>query len=155
MSTSRAYALRPGEGRSIDLGKFTMTVKASEAETDGVVPVLEATEPPAFGPPMHVHHDCAEAFYVLEGVYFIALEDEEYECRSGSFVFIPRGVRHGFRVGDVPSRKLNFYFPASMIGYFDRLSVALEQASVSDAELDEIAAAHQMEITGPPAERYI
>jgi len=33
--------------------------------------------------------------------------------------------------------------------------VALAEQSVSDAELDEIAAAHQTEITGPPPDRYI
>ena len=25
--------------------------------------MLETEEPPGLGPPMHVHHDCAEAFY--------------------------------------------------------------------------------------------
>lgn len=115
------YVLGPGEGRFIDLGDFGMTVKASEPETAGVVSVLEAEEPPGFGPPIHVHHDCAEAFYVLDGEYVMYLEDREVVCPAGSFIFIPQGSRHGFRVGGVPSRKLNFYFPASMISYFDDL----------------------------------
>lgn len=123
---SRPYALGPGEGRFIDLGDFGMTVKASDMETGDVVSVLEAEEPPGFGPPIHVHHDCAEAFYVLEGEYIMSLEDRELVCPAGSFIFIPQGARHGFRVGNVPSRKLNFYFPASMIGYFDDLSAALQ-----------------------------
>jgi hypothetical protein len=33
---SEAYVLAPGEGRSIDLGAFTMTVKADAGETNGV-----------------------------------------------------------------------------------------------------------------------
>src|SRR3954471_7895268 len=111
---SRAYALGPGEGRVIDLGDFGMTVKATESETAGVVSVLEAEEPPGFGPPVHVHHDCAEAFYVLEGGYLRSLDGREFACAAGAFVFIPPGVPHGFRVGPLPSRKLNFYFPASM-----------------------------------------
>lgn len=150
-----SFALGPGEGRIIDLGDFGMTVKASEAETGGVVSVLEAEEPPGFGPPIHVHHDCAEAFYVLEGEYVMYLDDREVVCPAGSFVFVPQGVRHGFRVGDVPSRKLNFYFPAAMIGYFDALSAALRQDEVSESELDGIAADHAMEIVGPPSERYV
>src|SRR5437773_2039713 len=127
MGDSQAYALGPGEGRSIDLGEFAMTVKADERETGGVVSVLEAEEPSGFGPPIHVHHDCAEAFYVLEGEYIMFLEDREVVCPAGSFIFIPRGIRHGFRVGNVPSRKLNFYFPASMVGYFDDLAAALRR----------------------------
>jgi len=104
MGDSQVYALGPGEGRSIDLGEFAMTVKADERETGGVVSVLEAEEPSGFGPPIHVHHDCAEAFYVLEGEYIMFLEDREVVCPAGSFIFIPRGIRHGFRVGNVPSR---------------------------------------------------
>ena len=150
-----AYALGPGEGRVIDLGDFSVTVKASEEDTGGVVSVLENEEPPGFGPPMHVHHDCAEAFYVLAGEYIMNLDDREIVCPAGSFIFIPKGTRHGFRVGDVPSRKLNFYFPAAMVGYFDDLAVALQREGVSESELAGITAAHEMEIVGPASERYV
>ena len=47
----RAIVLRPGEGRAIDLGGFQMSVKATKEETDGAFSLLEATEPPDFGPP--------------------------------------------------------------------------------------------------------
>src|SRR6266516_4187022 len=43
------FVFRPGEGRRIDLGGFTMSVKASELETDGQFTLLEAGEPPGFG----------------------------------------------------------------------------------------------------------
>ena len=145
----------PFEGRFIDFGDFRMTVKASESETSGVVSVLEAEEPPGFGPPIHVHHDCAEAFYVLEGEYIMCLEDREFVCPAGSFIFIPQGAQHGFRVGEVPSRKLNFYFPASMIGYFDDLAEALRQDDVNAADLAGIASKHAMEIVGQPSQRYV
>jgi mannose-6-phosphate isomerase-like protein (cupin superfamily) len=142
-------------GRRVDLDDFEMLVKADAETTGGVVSVLEATEPPGFGPPMHVHDDAAEAFYVLEGEYFMHLDGEEHHCPPGSFIFIPVGVPHGFRVGGVPSRKLNFYFPAAMTGYFDHLSAALARSDVTDSELAQIATAHNMRIVGPPSERYI
>lgn len=152
---SQPFALGPAEGRFIDFGDFQMTVKASESETAGVVSVLEAQEPPGFGPPIHVHQDCAEAFYVLEGEYVMYLEDQELVCPAGSFVFIPQGARHGFRVGDAPSRKLNFYFPSAMIGYFDDLAAALGRDDVDDDDLAAIASKHAMEIVGPPSQRYV
>src|ERR671937_1062534 len=155
MGDSQAYALLPREGRSIDLGDFAMTVKADESETGGVVSVLEAEEPPGFGPPIHVHHDCAEAFYVLEGEYVMYLEDREVVCPAGSFIYIPQGIRHGFKVGNVPSRKLNFYFPAAMIGYFDDLAAALRGENVDEDQLAAIAQTYSMEIVGPPSERYV
>ena len=155
MTDSEPYALAAGEGRVIDLGDFEVTVKASAEETGGAVSVLENEEPPGFGPPIHVHHDCAEAFYVLAGEYIMNLEDREVVCPAGSFIFIPQGARHGFRVGDVPSRKLNVYFPASMVGYFDDLAEAIRRDKVSESELAGIADAHQMEIVGPSSERYV
>ena len=132
-----------------------MTVKADAGRTAGVVSVLEADEPPGFGPPVHVHHDTAEVFYVLEGEYVMYLDDREVVCPAGSFVFIPVGAPHGFRVGNVPSRKLNFYFPAAMIGYFDDLAAALRREEVGNDELAEIADRYSMEIVGPPSERYV
>ncbi len=151
----RPFVVGPGEGRRIDLGAFEMVVKADAEQTAGVVSVLEADEPPGFGPPIHVHRDAAEAFYVLEGEYVMYLDDREFTCPAGSFIFIPAGVRHGFKVGSVPSRKLNFYFPAAMIGYFDDLAAALGRDDLDDERLADIARIHSMEVVGYPSERYV
>jgi hypothetical protein len=72
-----AFVLGPGEGRSIDLGNFAMVVKATADDTGTAFSLLEAAEPAGFGPPMHVHHNTAEAFYVLAGEYVIFLDDRE------------------------------------------------------------------------------
>jgi mannose-6-phosphate isomerase-like protein (cupin superfamily) len=151
----QSFVVGPGEGRLIDLGEFGMTVKATADNTGGVVSVLEATEPPGFGPPIHVHHDAAEAFYVLEGEYIMHLEDREFVCAAGSFIFIPLGARHGFRVGNTQSRKLNLYFPAAMIGYFEDLAAALRRENVDDEALAAIARKHSMDVVGPSSERYV
>ena len=150
-----AFVLGPGEGRSIDLGNFAMSVKATAAETGADFTLLEAAEPPGFGPPMHIHHDAAEAFYVLAGEYLIFIEDQEYRCPAGSFIYIPVGLRHGFRVGGGPSRKLNLYSPAGMVGYFDELSAAIASEKTDSLVLDEIAQRHGMEVVGPVPEGYL
>ena len=82
------------------------------------------------------------------------LDDREVSCPAGSFVFIPAEIPHGFRVGDVPSRKLNFYFPAAMIGYFDDLSAAIQRGDVDESILADVAGRHAMEIVGPVPESY-
>ena len=149
-----AFIHEPGEGRAIDLGSFGMTLKTSGEDTGGVFSLLEAEEPPGFGPPLHIHHDAAEAFYVLEGEYVMFLDEREVTCAAGAFVFIPAGMRHGFRVGSVPSRKLNFYFPAAMVGYFDELSAAIARGDAEE-EIDAIANRHGMEVVGPVPEGYV
>src|SRR5688500_1842835 len=150
-----AVVLGPGEGRSIDLGNFAMSVKAAANDTGSGFTLLEAAEPAGFGPPMHIHHDAAEAFYVLAGEYVIFIEEREFTCPAGSFIYIPAGLRHGFRVGGVPSRKLNLYSPAAMVGYFDELSAVITSEQAGTTDLDAIAARHGMEVIGPVPEGYL
>lgn len=153
-AAGEAFALRPGEGRPVDLGGFRMLVKATRENTGGAFSLLEADEPAGFGPPLHIHHDAAEAFYVLEGEYIIFLDDREISCPAGSFIFIPAGTSHGFRVGNMASRKLNLYTPAAMVGYFDELSDATKKAHVEPEVLSEIALRYSMEVLGPVPEGY-
>jgi glyoxylate utilization-related uncharacterized protein len=103
---------------------------------------------------MHLHRDAAEAFYVVAGEYIVFVLDEEFVCPAGSFIYIPAGIPHGFRVGSVPSRKLNLYAPAAMIGYFDELSAAIAKGA-AEAELAAIAERHGMEIIGPVPDGYL
>jgi mannose-6-phosphate isomerase-like protein (cupin superfamily) len=146
------FVVLPGEGREIPLGAFTMSLKATAEQTGGAFSLLEASEPPGFGPPMHIHHDSAEAFYVLEGEYTIFYGGDAHPCRAGSFVYIPAGVEHTFLVGSVKARKLNLYAPAAMVGYFDELSAA--EGTLTAAALAQMALRHGMEVTGPVPEGY-
>jgi mannose-6-phosphate isomerase-like protein (cupin superfamily) len=150
-----AFVLRPGEGRAIDLGGFGMTVKATADQTNGAFSLLEASEPAGFGPPIHIHRDAAEAFYVLEGEYVIFIEGREATCPAGSFIFIPAGIEHGFRVGAVASRKLNFYMPAAMVGYFDEIADAGRTGNMDEDALTRIAERYAMKIIGPVPEGYV
>ncbi len=150
-----AFILGPGEGRSIDLGGFQMTIKATGEQTSGAFSLLEAEEPAGFGPPLHIHRDAAEAFYVVEGEYVIFIEGRETLCPAGSFIFIPAGIEHGFRVGRVASRKLNFYTPAAMVGYFDDVAAAVKAGNVDPGALSEIAGRYSMDVVGLVPEGYV
>ena len=153
---ARSLVLAPGEGRVLDMGPFRMSVKADDALTGGAFSLLEAAEPPGFGPPMHVHEDAAEVFYVLEGVYHVVVEGTEHRCEAGAFVFVAPGVEHGFRVGGVPSRKLNLYAPAAMLGYFEELAAAQGRGDLLTPEqLAETAARHAMTVTGEVPPTYL
>ena len=90
---AKPIVLRPGEGRGIDLGNFAMTVKATAEDTGDAFSLLEADEPPGFGPPMHIHREAAEAFYVVDGEYLIFVRDEEFVCPAGSSSTSPPASR--------------------------------------------------------------
>jgi quercetin dioxygenase-like cupin family protein len=153
--SGKPFVLQPGDGRDIDMGNFRMSLKASGEDTAQAISLLEAEEPPNFGPPMHIHHDAAEAFYVVSGEYRIFIGDEEHVCPAGSFIYIPAGAPHGFRVGAAPSRKLNIYAPAAMVGYFDELAAAIARNEMDDDTLAEIARRYGMEVIGPVPEGYV
>jgi hypothetical protein len=64
-------------------------------------------------------------------------------------------MSHTFRGGPDAGRKLNFYFPAAMVGYFDDLSAAVARGEPDDGVLAAIAAKHSMEVIGPVPEGYL
>lgn len=154
--SGNAFVQLPHEGRVLGMGPFQMLVRADGAQTEGGFALLEADEPPDFGPPMHVHDNSAEAFYVLEGEYRIFIGDDEHVCPAGSFVYIPSGVEHGFRVGRVQSRKLVIFQPAAMVGYFEELALSNAAGTPLEPEqLSAMAARHSMRVTGPVPASYL
>jgi mannose-6-phosphate isomerase-like protein (cupin superfamily) len=150
-----AVVLRPGDARVVDLGGFDVKVLADAQTAGGLFSLIETNEAEAGGgPPLHIHHDCAESFVVLDGRYAMHLEDAELDCPAGSFVSVPRGMVHTFRVLEPGSRKLNLYTPAGMVGYFDELAAGIA-AGMTETDLDAIAERYAMEVVGPVPEGYL
>ena len=154
---SEPYIVQPGDGRLLDLGTFAAVVLADARQTDGAFTVLQTqSEPSGFGPPLHIHRDAAEAFYVLEGEYAMFLEDREEVCPAGSFVYVPQGTPHTFQVvSGTPGKKLNLFSPAAMVGFFEELAAAEADGGAAPEVLDAAAEAHQMEVVGPVPESYL
>lgn len=150
-----ALVLLPGEARVIDVGGFEVTVHADAGTTDGQFSLIETGErSPGGGPPLHVHTDCAESFFVLAGAYVMHIDGREFACPAGSFVHVPRGMPHTFRTLETDSRKLNLYTPAGMVGYFDELAAGIA-AGMTDADLDGIARRFGMDVVGSVPEGYL
>jgi mannose-6-phosphate isomerase-like protein (cupin superfamily) len=147
--------LLPGEARTIDLGLFDVIVHADASATGGAFSLIETAEREAgAGPPLHIHDDCAESFVVLAGRYRMHIDGRDYDCPTGSFIHIPRGLRHTFQSAEAGSRKLNLYTPAAMVGYFGELGAGIA-AGLDEAGLDEIAARYAMTVVGPIPPGYI
>jgi mannose-6-phosphate isomerase-like protein (cupin superfamily) len=147
--------LVPGEGRQVVMGGFDIVVLATAESTSGAYSLLETSEPtPKGGPPLHIHHDAAESFYVVAGAYSMHLDGKDFHCPPGSYVYVPAGMAHTFRVLEAGSRKLNLFTPAAMVGYFDDLARAIADGT-DEAGLEEIAEHYAMEVLGPAPEDYL
>jgi len=117
-----ALVLAPGEGRPVSLGAAgEVILKAVSSDTGGTLAVYEFTVPPATaGPPLHIHRNWDEGFYVLEGEMAFLIDGQTSTAPAGAFVFIPRGVPHTFwNKSAAPARQLTVFTPAGIEDYFD------------------------------------
>lgn len=122
----RPFFRTKGEGRPIWFLGGLMTVQASGAETGGALTAMENLLPVGFATPLHVHRDADEPYYVLEGKVTFYCEGEAYLAGPGSFLFLPRGVPHAFRVSEAgPAKLLVLALPG---GFGDFVEAAGTQA---------------------------
>jgi mannose-6-phosphate isomerase-like protein (cupin superfamily) len=104
--------LGPGEGRALP-GPEGLTLKATSQETGGSISFAEATNPPGFGPPRHIHYTSDEFFYVLAGEFLFLVGERLVRAAPGTFVFIPRGTVHAPKcVGPEPGKVVTAFIPA-------------------------------------------
>ncbi len=71
----------------------------SGADTDGELLIVAPGEKTfAFkgGPPLHIHKNQDEIFFVAHGEFLIQIDKEILTVKTGDTVFIPRGVPHTF-----------------------------------------------------------
>lgn len=151
------YALLREDGKSIWFLGTLMTVKADAEATGNAFTLIEQLLPPGFAPPPHVHHAEEEAFYILEGQLTVTCGDRMWSVGPGSFVFLPRGITHTFRVeGSAPARMLQVTAPAGFERFAQdvgetALALTLPPPTPPDVQrLVAVAAKHHIEIKAPP-----
>jgi quercetin dioxygenase-like cupin family protein len=114
------FVLPPDGGRELPL---IGQVKMSGLQTGGAFEVIEFRGNAACPPP-HVHREREECFFVLDGGFTFVLGHDEVEAAPGSWVYIPRGTRHGF-TATADARALILVTPAGLEGFFAELGGGL------------------------------
>ena len=109
---SVATAIRAGEGEARWWFAALAEIKASAADTDGQLTIVEVTEPPGAQAPLHVHHREDEGFWILEGEVTFQVGDVTIAARAGDFAWGPRDVPHRYTVGPDGCRMLFILTPA-------------------------------------------
>jgi quercetin dioxygenase-like cupin family protein len=113
--------------------------------------------PRGAAPPLHIHHDADETFFVLEGEVTVFVGEERYECTRGDFVLGPKGIPHAFLVRSAWAEMLVTFSPAGIDGFFAEVAPAViareapPPPSMPDPdELVRLMAKYQCELAGPP-----
>ncbi len=120
--------------------------------------VLEMTLPVGSAPPLHVHDDLDDTWYILDGQMVVRCGHDELVVGAGHWVSMPRGVPHTFRVvGEREARILLVHDNASFRDLVREVSapatahvVPSQPAFPAMDELARIAASHDLRPIGPP-----
>jgi mannose-6-phosphate isomerase-like protein (cupin superfamily) len=94
---SKPYRLKRNQGPTHNIG-IKVTVKAGEARTTNGSAVLEYVTRKGEEPEPHVHKTEDEMFYVLDGKLTFDCDGKRLDADRGSFVFLPRGRKHGYTI---------------------------------------------------------
>jgi quercetin dioxygenase-like cupin family protein len=120
--------------------------------------VIELTIPPGGSPPLHIHDSVDDSFLVLEGEMVVRCGKQMLRARPGSYVVLPTGIEHTFRVlGHNPARLLLVHADDSFLRFIEAAGSPTQDLRVphpgaSDLDrgtLIRIAAEHDVRIVGP------
>jgi quercetin dioxygenase-like cupin family protein len=120
--------------------------------------IVELSGAPGDTPPLHVHTDEDETFYVLDGEVTLHVAGQHLlVLQAGEAAFAPRGVPHVYVVtSETPARWLGTTTGHQFASFVEALSTpAAEPTLPTDVEIDPaqvaaVAARHGIELLGPP-----
>jgi mannose-6-phosphate isomerase-like protein (cupin superfamily) len=121
--------------------------KVATADTDSALFAMEHTNTRHGGPPLHLHHEVDEFWYVLAGEYLVEVGGERFSAQAGDCVLGPRGIAHRWAyVGEGSGRLLITFTPAG------RMEELFSRPRVPGTYSEDAALyrAFGMELLGPP-----
>ena len=118
------HLLAAGEdrfGEQHSMGISNLLFKVAPADTGGGLFVVEHQHLRHGGPPLHLHLNQEEWFYVIEGEVAFQVGDQRLHLGPGESVLAPRRVPRTFSsVAPAPSRMLIAFCPAGRMEAFFR-----------------------------------
>lgn len=155
-SGKSGFKVNAGEariGKSYKMKGVTLNlldIKISAADTDGGIAVFEQNGfTPMGGPPLHIHTDQDEYFYIINGEYLFQVGDRKFSMKQGDTIFLPKNVPHAFIQLTEAGKVLVSYLPAGKMEDFFKTTDSW--TTPPSAEIIEKAFKdHGMMVIGPP-----
>jgi len=122
-ASGKVVVYGPGEGEEFRVAADRFLRKGDSAHRSEAFSVIEYEGAAGFpGPPPHVHRSFEEAWFILEGKVAFTADGRTISAERGTFLFVPRGVPHTFRVlGERPARWLGIFSPGRYVGLVEEL----------------------------------
>lgn len=154
----RSLSTEPGTGRAWwFLG--TLAVLRNPRGAPRTPTVIELTIPSGGSPPLHIHKSLDDSFLLLDGELLIQCGDQRMVARPGSYVVLPAGIEHTFRVSSaVPARMLLVHAADDFLDFIEAVGTPTQDLRIPPAgeydlsreALIRISAEHDLSIVGPP-----
>jgi quercetin dioxygenase-like cupin family protein len=152
-ATKKGFLVKSGEarngGKTPYRGINPNDLKISSKDTDGQLSVFEYIGVEKIGPPLHVHMEQDEVFYVVEGEYLFQLGEDRHQLNAGDTIFLPRNIPHTWLQTSQTGKLLYFLQPAFKMEEFFQAMTALGRPP-SPEEEQAISIEHGMKNVGPP-----
>jgi quercetin 2,3-dioxygenase len=150
---TQPFVVKGGQGRFGEstklMGLNPNDIKVSGKDTNGQLTVFEYTGNTKGGPPLHIHPNQDEIFFIREGEYKFQVGSEQYRLGVGDLVFLPRNVPHTFAQLTETGKLFFFLQPSGKMEDYFRVLHKLEGRPSPEA-LAKIFADHDMRVVGPP-----
>ena len=117
------HIVRPGEGRSVDLGVVSMRVLAdSDAVPSGSFTLAECSGA-GVGPwtVPHLHRGFEESFFILDGAFTFTIGEQVTDATAGMYLLVPRDTTHGITAAEGGGRFLTLMVPGGLEKMFFEL----------------------------------
>lgn len=139
-------------GRPLSVVGNEVRIKISSRDTNGAFAVAEDLTPPNGGPPLHMHYEQDEWWYVLEGEFLFEIDGEQIHAVPGATVFAPKGSRHTFQnIGTTNGRTIVTVVPGGLDLFFEEVDQTVSRHAVPDMEAVHVLFhKYGMELLGPP-----
>jgi len=147
------YVLAAGQARSHP--GAVPAIKAGAADTGGLLTFCDGVVGPRTpGPPLHVHHETDEFFYVIDGHLLVQAGQERHDLGPGCFAWLPRQIPHTYaNVSASPVHMVGGAVPGGIEEFFAAQAayLARQQGPPDPERIAAIWAGHGL-IVGPPIE---
>ncbi|WP_375435489.1 cupin domain-containing protein [uncultured Hymenobacter sp.] len=147
----KSVLVRTGTDRSNQPFEFldaTFTVKVSGKDTEGRCVVFDTLRRGNLGPQLHLHTDCDEWFYVLDGEFKFQTGEEIMRLKAGDTLMVPRTMPHAFvKTSAGVARLIVMHQPAGTMEEFFR--IASQMPDQRPEARKGLAEKHGMRFLGP------
>jgi mannose-6-phosphate isomerase-like protein (cupin superfamily) len=136
-------------GKSLTYLDARFDIKVSGKDTEGRCVIFDTIRNGKVGPTLHVHDDCDEWFFVMDGAFKVQVGEETFRLTAGDSLLGPMGVPHAFvKTSDGPARLMLMHQPAARMEEFFYKASQLVNPTLADRQA--LIVQYGMRVVGPP-----